>query len=276
MDYKKHYELLISTRKSLGRIKKKFDGLHNHHIIPKSLGGDKSKSNLVLLTPKEHFIAHLLLLMVYKNSDDYNSYRKMSYAFWNMCGRNKLKSINSKSYQMAIEEKKMLSVWVKKENKEKFISSHELEKYISAGWERGRKSFSDLTINKIRETKSGYVWISKDDFQKTVSKEEVENYVYEKWKIGRAKFTDEHKQNIKNGLTGRTLEETHKNNIGKSLKGKPLKPHNEERRKKLAKPVIIHGIKYDGLRWAADSLNTTITVIYNKLHNKKLTDCYYL
>ncbi len=120
------------------------------------------------------------------------------------------------------------------------------------------------------------MWISKDDFQKTVSKEEVENYVYEKWKIGRAKFTDEHKQNIKNGLTGRTLEETHKNNIGKSLKGKPLKPHNEERRKKLAKPVIIHGIKYDGLRWAADSLNTTITVIYNKLHNKKLTDCYYL
>jgi len=32
-----------------------------HHIIPKSLGGDNSKDNLVKLTAKEHFICHLLL-----------------------------------------------------------------------------------------------------------------------------------------------------------------------------------------------------------------------
>jgi hypothetical protein len=33
----------------------------NHHIIPKSLGGDNSRSNLVFLTAREHFIAHALL-----------------------------------------------------------------------------------------------------------------------------------------------------------------------------------------------------------------------
>ena len=32
-----------------------------HHIIPKSLGGNNSKENLVALTPKEHFIIHMLL-----------------------------------------------------------------------------------------------------------------------------------------------------------------------------------------------------------------------
>lgn len=32
-----------------------------HHIIPRSLGGDDSASNLVALTGREHFIAHLLL-----------------------------------------------------------------------------------------------------------------------------------------------------------------------------------------------------------------------
>jgi hypothetical protein len=32
-----------------------------HHIIPKSLGGDNSKTNLVRLTPKEHFLCHRLL-----------------------------------------------------------------------------------------------------------------------------------------------------------------------------------------------------------------------
>jgi 5-methylcytosine-specific restriction endonuclease McrA len=32
-----------------------------HHIIPKSLGGDNSKENLVKLTAREHFLCHYLL-----------------------------------------------------------------------------------------------------------------------------------------------------------------------------------------------------------------------
>jgi hypothetical protein len=32
-----------------------------HHILPRCLGGDNSKENLVALTPKEHFIVHMLL-----------------------------------------------------------------------------------------------------------------------------------------------------------------------------------------------------------------------
>ena len=35
-----------------------------HHIIPKSLGGNNSKENLVNLTAKEHFICHLLLVKI--------------------------------------------------------------------------------------------------------------------------------------------------------------------------------------------------------------------
>ena len=85
MDYQKHYDLLISTRKDMNRKKVKCDGYHTHHIIPKSLGGDKSKMNLVLLTPKEHYIAHLLLLMIYKNSNDYKSYRKSYYGCRSWC-----------------------------------------------------------------------------------------------------------------------------------------------------------------------------------------------
>ena len=33
-----------------------------HHIIPKSLGGNDSKENLVILTAREHFICHWLLI----------------------------------------------------------------------------------------------------------------------------------------------------------------------------------------------------------------------
>jgi hypothetical protein len=34
----------------------------NHHIVPKSLGGNNSKENLVQLTAREHFICHRLLI----------------------------------------------------------------------------------------------------------------------------------------------------------------------------------------------------------------------
>ena len=33
----------------------------NHHIIPKSMGGSNEKCNMVILTAREHYIAHLLL-----------------------------------------------------------------------------------------------------------------------------------------------------------------------------------------------------------------------
>lgn len=32
--------------------------VETHHIIPKSLGGDNTKTNVVLLTGREHFICH--------------------------------------------------------------------------------------------------------------------------------------------------------------------------------------------------------------------------
>jgi hypothetical protein len=35
--------------------------IEKHHIIPRSLGGNNSKSNIVNLTAREHFICHLLL-----------------------------------------------------------------------------------------------------------------------------------------------------------------------------------------------------------------------
>ena len=37
------------------------DYAEKHHIIPRSLGGDNSASNLVNLTAKEHFVCHYLL-----------------------------------------------------------------------------------------------------------------------------------------------------------------------------------------------------------------------
>lgn len=38
-----------------------------HHIVPKCLGGSDDKKNIVKLTPREHFIAHQLLVKIHPN-----------------------------------------------------------------------------------------------------------------------------------------------------------------------------------------------------------------
>ena len=48
-----------------------------HHIIPKSLGGNNSKDNLVELTAREHFMVHMLLCKFTTGQ----AKMKMSYAF---------------------------------------------------------------------------------------------------------------------------------------------------------------------------------------------------
>ena len=47
-----------------------------HHIIPSALGGTNEKDNIVKLTPREHFICHLLLTKMTTGNDRY----KMNFA----------------------------------------------------------------------------------------------------------------------------------------------------------------------------------------------------
>lgn len=57
MNYKKVYDELMLSR--LDRVCNDDFYYEKHHIIPKSLGGTNKKDNLVKLTPKEHFLAHM-------------------------------------------------------------------------------------------------------------------------------------------------------------------------------------------------------------------------
>ncbi len=75
--YKEYYKI-VEEAQALGRSKSK-DYFEEHHIIPRSLGGSNNKSNLVLLTPEEHYLCHSLLLKFC----DGEAYYLMLYA-WNM------------------------------------------------------------------------------------------------------------------------------------------------------------------------------------------------
>jgi hypothetical protein len=98
MDYQKTYEKLINNAKIQSRKKSKKYYYEKHHIIPKCLNGTNEKENLVLLTAKEHFIAHKLLTKIYKGN------KKINHAFHLMSFMNKRKyEISAKDYDYVIK-----------------------------------------------------------------------------------------------------------------------------------------------------------------------------
>ena len=79
MDYLKIYNSLIAFRQ-VNLISKKYQYCEKHHIIPRSLNGSDDEDNIVNLTAREHYIAHLLLWKHYKQTNNTNAYIKMTYA----------------------------------------------------------------------------------------------------------------------------------------------------------------------------------------------------
>lgn len=82
MDYAAVYNQLVKHAKS--RIAPN-EYCERHHILPKSLGGKDVADNLVLLTAREHYVAHRLLWKIYKN-------RQMALAFTLLARNNGLTS----------------------------------------------------------------------------------------------------------------------------------------------------------------------------------------
>lgn len=68
MDYQNHYNRLIF--RAIDRVCENNVYYENHHIIPECLGGLDTLENLVKLTAPEHYIAHALLVKIYKNTQN--------------------------------------------------------------------------------------------------------------------------------------------------------------------------------------------------------------
>jgi len=156
MNYKKQYELLISTRLKLHqeRIYNKKQGAYyeKHHILPKCIGGDNSPTNLLLLTSREHFIAHLLLWKIHGG--------KLFYAIWLMMQRNtsccKDVTITSRRFAYLREEQKRLNRKTGKDHwnygKHHTIKSKQKMREAKLGKPSSRKGIrlTEKTKEKIR------------------------------------------------------------------------------------------------------------------------------
>lgn len=144
--YRKWYENIIENAR--GRITSSGAYFENHHIIPKSLGGDDGKENLVKLTAREHFLCHLLLTKfttgIYK--------RKMYFALTSFHRSNKFQIRKINSYQYCALRKISLDTCLYMLQKRKlpvgeqhhmFGQTHTLE-----------------AKNKIRQSKFKNIWLT--------------------------------------------------------------------------------------------------------------------
>jgi hypothetical protein len=153
MDYIKIYNQIMDRAKS--RTPEKNGYYETHHIIPKCMGGDNSKSNKVKLTYREHFIAHWLLHRYYpKNQSLASSFHIMAYGTSWREGRRVRGNYFPSSRQL--EEAKLAKVMSRRGNKH----SEETKRKISES-NKGKPSsmlnrkMSDETKEKMRLSKLG-------------------------------------------------------------------------------------------------------------------------
>jgi hypothetical protein len=97
--YTKWYFLLIENAKN--RVLDENEYYEKHHVIPKSMGGNNFKENLITLTAREHFVCHLLLL---KMVESFDHKRSMAHAIFSMnlsYGGQRKKLISSREFELA-------------------------------------------------------------------------------------------------------------------------------------------------------------------------------
>jgi hypothetical protein len=182
MDYSKIYIELIE--RSFNRF---LDGyVEKHHVIPKCMGGDDLPRNIAVLTPEEHYLAHLLLVKIYPNS------KQLTYAANMMTVNGKCDRTKNKQFGWL---KRQFSENQKGKNNHMFgkvVSQETRDKIGAANRGKKRKPFSDEHKKNIGLASIG-----------------------RKTRLG-ATLLEETKEKIRNSLTGRKLSEE----VKKKLRGR--------------------------------------------------------
>jgi len=197
MNYKWHYDNLIKTRRERVPIQGAY--YEKHHIVMKSMGGNNSKENLILLTPREHFLAHWLLWRIHRN-------RSTAYAFFGMCSRGKKVIKNSRAFE---EARNVFS----NERRGKKMSDEQKKKLSEKN--KGKKH-SQATKEKISISRKDYV--NNGGIGNLGKKHSIET----KEKISKAHkgfHTEETKNKISSSHKGLKHSMETKNKISESKKG---------------------------------------------------------
>ena len=185
MNYQQIYNQLISKRQQETPPENCYT--ETHHIKPKCLGGTNEQTNLVKLTAREHYIAHLLLAKIY------NTYGLYSAVIYMQTGRlkNRKFKFNSRLYQKIREE---------------FANKMSQKKKGKTSWNKGKK-MSDEFKQKVSEANKGKkTWLGKhhsEESRKKISEAHKGRYIGRTptWLVGK-QLSEEHKQKDREAILG--------------------------------------------------------------------------
>lgn len=216
--------------------------IERHHIFPRSFGGTNRIDNIIILTGREHFIAHMILYKAFGG--------KMTSAFWYMSNNKRehsfplsskqyesLKEANSKTHSERMsgennpfygkDHSDEFKQWSSQKHKGKKLSEEQIEniKRINTGLKR-----SEETKKKMGKAKKGKY--SKEVVTKMVNpktnkfkwvpNEDIEEWEKRGWKIGGNKHSEKTKQKLSDIRKGFKVTEETKKKISNTLKGKEI------------------------------------------------------
>lgn len=155
-------------------LKKNGEYFEGHHIIPKSKGGTgnsnrpKNNQNIVLLTSREHFLAHWLLWRIHGDRSSALAFHKMM-----SVNNNQSRITSSRGYEEARESYRLTNLGNQYgKSKTKIISDEQKKKqslimkgkYLGENNPFFNKKHTEESKNKIRKSRVG------------VNKEKIWNY----------------------------------------------------------------------------------------------------
>lgn len=158
--YTKWYFKLIENAKNRSNVE---IYMEKHHIIPKSLGGTDYE-NIVLLTAKEHFVAHHLLTKMVENKNDKG---KMWSAFFLMhVGHDGKRPMFSRTYEISriqmATHKKEINLGA---NNPYYGKNHttDVRSKMSKNWNKSAKRNHDTNIYTFVHDKYGIEICSRNE-----------------------------------------------------------------------------------------------------------------
>lgn len=152
MNYQKIYDDIC--KRGQERILPEGTYVEKHHIVPKCLDGIDEKSNITILTAREHFLVHYILA-----EKLYPNHHGLWFAFWRMCGpSNPHQTRYSPTSKIYADTKKKISL----------IKS---ERNSGEGNPMFGKEFSEEHREKLRISRAKNVGEKAPNFGKDFSKE---------------------------------------------------------------------------------------------------------
>lgn len=145
MNYRGIYDALINRSRSRVLI----GYVERHHILPKCLGGSDDATNIAILTPEEHYLAHQLLVKMHPDC-----YKLLLAASFMGSGGNRRQARSNKLYGWLRRKASMTRKPHSEETKKK-ISKTKKDAGVRTRGTLGFKH-SEETKKKMSETRKGW------------------------------------------------------------------------------------------------------------------------